>query len=178
MGLTDRDCVERCRSGRPEAFRELVLRYQRPVLGYVSGRTGNRDMAEEAAQEAFVRAFCTLHKLKDPGAFYPWLLGIARHVSQELNRSKARHWEHLDAARLPCPDSDPAEDYDVRRAIAQLPPACQKVVLLRYYGRLSCQEVADRLQLSIGSVTKTLSRAHVRLRQLLEAADGEGPPTD
>lgn len=174
MALTDRECVELCLSGSTEAFRELVLRYQRPVLGYVSGRTGDRDMAEEAAQETFVRAFCTLHKLKDPGAFYPWLLGIARHVAQELNRSKGRHWQPLDAAHLSHRDNDPAEDYDVRRAIAQLPPACQRVVLLRYYGRLSCQEVAERLQLSIGSVTKTLSRAHARLRRLLEPADGDG----
>jgi RNA polymerase sigma-70 factor (ECF subfamily) len=135
-------------------------------------------MAEDAAQETFVRAFCTLDRLKAPAAFYPWLLGIARRVAQEMNRSEERHQHAIDAACLSHQDNDRAEDRDVRQAIAQLPPACQRVVLLRYYGRLSCREVAERLELSIGSVTKTLSRAHSRLRRLLQPTDSESSPAD
>jgi hypothetical protein len=50
MAPTDAECVELCRSGSTDAFRHLVDRYQRPVLGYLSGRAGGRDAAEEAAR--------------------------------------------------------------------------------------------------------------------------------
>ena len=170
MELTDAECVERCRNGQTAAFRQLVLRYQRPVLAYLSGRAGGRDMAEEAAQETFVRAFCDLDKLKRPSAFYPWLLAIARHVVQEMNREGRRH-HPVDKNALTCRDERPSEDVDVRSAVAQLPPACQRVVVLRYYGRMSCREVAERLGLSVGSVTKTLSRAHSILRRHLRPTE-------
>ena len=170
MELTDAECVERCLSGSTDAFRHLVLRYQRPVLGYLSGRAGGRDAAEEAAQETFVRAFSRLDRLKRPAAFYPWLLGIARRVALEMSRSGQRHAPVTDDTPVRRSET-PTEDYDVRSAVAQLPPATQRVVLLRYYGGMSCREVAERLGLSVGSVTKTLSRAHSMLRRLLQRAD-------
>ena len=63
-------------------------------------------------------------------------------------------------------------DYPLDEAIAALPETYRQVILLRYYEGLSCQEVAIRLDLPLGTVTKTLSRAYARLRQELAALEG------
>jgi RNA polymerase sigma-70 factor (ECF subfamily) len=66
----------------------------------------------------------------------------------------------------------PAAEYPLEEAIAALPEAYRHVILLRYYEGLSCQDVATRLELPLGTVTKTLSRAYALLRQELQARGG------
>ena len=67
---------------------------------------------------------------------------------------------------------DSGAEYPLEEAIAALPESHRQVILLRYYERLSCQEVATRLGLPLGTVTKTLSRAYALLRQELAAREG------
>ena len=69
---------------------------------------------------------------------------------------------------LPAP-ADDIEDYPLEEAMAVLPENHRQVILLRYYEGLSCQEVATRLDMPLGTVTKTLSRAYALLRQELKA---------
>src|SRR5271157_4912597 len=90
MDLTDKEQVERCRDGHPEAFGLLVDRYQKPLFSYLASRVQNFPQAEEAAQESFVRAFLSLKKLRKPESFYSWLLGIAGRVAKEQFRSQLR----------------------------------------------------------------------------------------
>ncbi len=68
--------------------------------------------------------------------------------------------------------TDSGEAYPLEEAIAALPESHRQVILLRYYERLSCQEVATRLGVPLGTVTKTLSRAYALLRQELAAREG------
>ena len=78
MGTTDKHYIERCLDGHPDDFRHLVRSYQTPLLAYLAGCLGNSDIAEETAQEAFVRAYFSLDKLKKQDSFFSWLLGIAQ----------------------------------------------------------------------------------------------------
>src|SRR5260370_38460216 len=87
LELTDGEYVERSRDGRPEDFRLLVQRYQRPLFAYLAGRLGSALDAEEAAQESFVRAFPSLKKLRQPESFYAWLLDIAGRGWKEQYRA-------------------------------------------------------------------------------------------
>lgn len=169
MDLSDRHYVESCRDGSPEEFRLLVDRYQRPLFAYLSGRLGNASDAEEAAQESFVRAFLALKKLRKPDSFYAWLLGIAGRVLKEHFRSRQRR--ERDRATLETmteENTGTAPDYPLEEAIAALPENCRQVLLLHYYETLPCHEVGRRLGMPLGTVTKTLSRAYVLLRQELE----------
>jgi RNA polymerase sigma factor (sigma-70 family) len=174
MSSTDKDCVERCRDGHPEDFGLLVDRYQKPLFAFLAPRVGNFRRAEEAAQESFVRAFLSLKSLRKPESFYSWLLGIAGRVAKEqfrmeLGRGReSNDVENLTAAPSRIEEADPLEE-----ALAALPEAQRRVILLRYYEELSCQEVAARLGMPLGTVTKTLSRAYVLLRQELKAREGE-----
>ena len=170
--LTDGEYVQSSRDGRPEDFRLLVERYQRPLYAYLSSRLGNALEAEEAAQESFVRAFMSLAKLRKPESFYAWLLGIAGRVLKEQFRAvERRQKDRAIAETLLAGDPGSAPEYPLEEAIAVLPESYRQVILLRYYEGHSCQEIATRLGMPLGTVTKTLSRAYALLRQELKARE-------
>ncbi len=156
-------------------------RYERVLVSWLTGRLRNRLAAEEAAQEAFVRAWFALGRFRIGGPFFPWLSGIAVRVAQEMwraeRRRERRHRLAMEAGlRRPAARPAGAEEPDLRlrRAVDALPEAHRSVVLLRYYGQCSCKEVAERLGLPLGTVTKRLSRAHAQLRELLRK-HGQNP---
>jgi len=169
---SDADYVVSSRNGHPDDFRLLVQRYQRPLFAYLSSRLRDPLEAEEAAQESFVRAFTSLRKLRKPESFYAWLMGIAGRVLKEQFRAMARRREEeCRAAELPAENPGTPPEYPLEEAIAVLPESYRQVILLRYYEGLSCQEVATRLGMPLGTVTKTLSRAYALLRQELKARE-------
>ena len=88
MSETDKYYIERCLDGHPDDFRYLVRRYQGVLLAHLAGKFGNKDSAEEAAQESLVRAYFNINKLKRPGAFFSWLLGISDRVAKEQQRKE------------------------------------------------------------------------------------------
>ncbi len=172
MPHPDEQCIQQSLNGHPEAFGELVRRYQGPLLSYLIGKLGDLERAEEAAQETFVRAFVLLHRLRRAEAFFSWLLGIANRVVREHFRADRRAREVPEGGRRSAQTrvrSAEFEDDDLRRAIAELPRVYAEVVLLRYYGEFSCADVARQLDLPLGTVTKRLSRAYAMLRESLSS---------
>jgi RNA polymerase sigma factor (sigma-70 family) len=170
MSETDKYYIERCLDGHPDDFRYLVRRYQAVLLAHLAGKLGNKDRADEAAQEAFVRAYFNMGKLKRPDSFFPWLLGISDHVAKEHQRKEQiqRQREIVRSFSEEAPSTELSQDYALEAAIAELPEAYRKVVLLRYYGEHSCNQIAQRLDMPLGTVTKTLSRAYAMLRSSLQ----------
>jgi len=171
MGTNDKYYIERCLDGHPDDFRHLVQRYQAVLLAHLAGQLGNRDSAEEAAQETLVRAYFGLEKLKKRESFFPWLLGIANRVAKEQQRSEQRRRRIGDVLSEAVARPELSQDYALERAIAALPEPHQQVVLLRYYGDCSCSQVAEQLDMPLGTVTKTLSRAYAMLRKSLQKQD-------
>lgn len=169
MQTSDRDHIQRCLGGDHDEYRFLVARYEGAVFAFATTRVADRALAREVAEEAFVRAFFALSKLKKPESFHSWLLGITGRVALEFARRRMR--AEANAATLESAGADDPEDAHAGRldeAIAALPEAQRQVILLRYFDRLSCREIAGKLGLPIGSVTKTLSRAYEALRAHLE----------
>lgn len=172
MELSDQECVEGCRAGHVQEFEILVARYQKPLFAYLIRRLGNPSQAEEAAQEAFVRAFQGLGSLRKPGLFHSWLIGIAARLLKEQFRLAERQERGREAAGTLWGEAPGSQsDYPVEEAIAELPESYRQVILLRYYEGLSCQETATRLEVPLGTVTKMLSRAYEKLRQELQARE-------
>ena len=172
MSETDDYYIERCLDGHPDDFRFLVRRYQALLLAHLAGKLGGRERAEEAAQETLVRAYFNMSKLKNPDAFFAWLLGIANYVAKEHVRKETVQKQRaaIRSFSEDAPSPELSQDYVLEGAIAELPDAYRKVILLRYYGGHSCSQVAQRLDMPIGTVTKTLSRAYVMLRENLRQA--------
>jgi len=170
MSETDKYYIERCLDGHPDDFRYLVRRYQAVLLAHLAGKLGNRDSAEEAAQESLVRAYFNMNKLKKPGAFFSWLLGISDRVAKEHHRKQQirRQREAIRSYSEEAESPELSQDYALEAAISELPEAYRRVVLLRYYGNHSCSQVAEQFEMPLGTVTKNLSRAYVMLRESLQ----------
>jgi len=169
MSENDKFYVERCLDGHPDDFRYLVRRYQAALLANLAGKLGDKDRAEEAAQETLVRAYFNMGKLKKPDAFFSWLLGIADLVAKEQRRKEQlqRRRDIVRSFSQEAPPTELSQDYALETAIAELPEAYRKIILLRYYGGHSCNQIAEQLDMPLGTVTKTLSRAYAMLRDAL-----------
>jgi RNA polymerase sigma-70 factor (ECF subfamily) len=168
MEQTDKYYVERCRNGHADDFRFLVRRYQGPLLAHLAGRLGSRDSAEEAAQETFVRAYFAIGRLKKPQSLFSWLLGIGNRVAKERQRNLQRSWQLAESLSQRISAVELSADYALERAVTALPESYRQVVLLRYYGGCSCSQVAEKLGMPLGTVTKNLSRAYAMLRKSLQ----------
>ena len=178
MCQTDAECVRLCLNGHPEAFGDLIQRYQAPLVRYLTGRLGNEEEALEVAQETVVRAWCMLRNLKKPESFHSWLLGIAGRVAKETHRKRRRRGRIISLPTEPaaepgeCPEAALDQpDMALDQAVAGLPEIYRRVVLLRYYGGLSCAEVGHELGVLVGTVTMRLSRAYKLLRGCLAEND-------
>ncbi|MFZ2960710.1 MAG: RNA polymerase sigma factor [Candidatus Ozemobacteraceae bacterium] len=168
MEKTDLECIQRCRDGHGDDFRFLVQRYEKPLFAYLMCRLGNRALAQEAAQESLVRAYFGLPKLEKPESFHSWLIGIGARVALEFRRSSPKSAANVDELEFqPAATTEESQEYLLDEAIAMLPDSQRKVIMLRYYDDLSCQQIAERLRIPLGTVTKTLSRAYAELREQL-----------
>ena len=170
MTENDRYYIERCLDGHPDDYRYLVQRYKTMLVAGLTGRLGNRDWGEEAAQETFVRAYFNIAKLKKPDSFIAWLLGIANHVVKEHKREKKKLFHQEDLFTIPemAAAAEPKPDLELKKAIAALPDIYREVILLKFYGEKSCNQIADQLNVSLTTITKRLSRAYALLRESLQ----------
>lgn len=181
--LGDGDIVRACLDGRTELFAELVRRYTNVVATYLFSRVRNKELAEELTQEAMVRAFEFLPRLKAPRSFAGWLLGIAHNTMtrslEERRRSVPLEDAILHASPLHPEDraAGPAEKLsreELReRALAEvgrLPPRYRIPLMLKYQGEHSCEQIAEFLGVPVGTITSRLSRAYQMLYENLNAA--------
>src|SRR5438105_3366127 len=147
------------------AFEELVRRYERPVRATCFAALGHWHAAQDAAQEAFLKAFTNLGSLRDPARFGVWLLTIAHHQATRTGRAGRSH-QSLDAS--PDPASAPTPDGragELLQWVSRLPEHERAVVLLRYVEGLDVAAIARVRSCPTGTITKQLSRAHKRLEK-------------
>jgi RNA polymerase sigma-70 factor (ECF subfamily) len=170
--------VERCRSGSDEAFRELVDRYKSLVYGVILRTVADRSGADDLAQEVFLRVHRGLPAFRGESSLSTWLFRITRNVCAEVRdqRQFERSLDAVDDNRRPLVSPGTADrafaDMELRdrldKALAQLPPAARFLVSAHYLGGQKYEDLAQALDLPIGTVKTHLHRAKQRLRALLE----------
>ena len=175
--------IQRAQSGDLTAFNSLVLRFQDPLYSLALRMLGSPQAAEDATQEAFIRAWRRIDSFKG-GRFQSWLFTIVANLSRdELRRRARRPQTSLDAARddpdrasLDPVDAAPSPEAravtgDLRgvleRALAQLPDDWREIVVLSDVHDLAYDEIARITKLPLGTVKSRLSRARGRLRDIL-----------
>ncbi|HET7700745.1 MAG TPA: RNA polymerase sigma factor [Candidatus Limnocylindria bacterium] len=176
----DRELVERARHGDQEAYGALVTRYQGVAARTAYVITGSDADAEEAAQDAFVKAYYALDRFRPDAPFRPWLLRIV--ANEAINRRKAAGRRPTVALSLaedrPSPDTalspEGAALAGERRelvlgALQRMRDEDRLVIAYRYFFDLSEAEMATALGVARGTVKSRLSRALARLRAVLEA---------
>ncbi len=170
---TDDDLVSAALQGDRRAFGELVKRYREGAVAVVYRMTADAHLAEEAAQEAFIRAWQRLYSYKPQFPFRSWIFGIAVHAALDGLRSASKE-VNIDQLPLEARGGKPEAELEakerralVQRAVLALPPASRAVLILREYEGLSYQEIAATLDIPVGTVMSRLNYARRHLRQAL-----------
>ena len=175
--------------GNTTAFRGIVDRYKGLVFRLCLSYLNDREEAEEASQEIFLRAFRSLRTFSLERRFLPWLYSISsNHLKSRWSRLRKRGERSLpDEAveRLPdAPSSDPQEIFlgkdtraRVREAVEGLPQGVRDAVFMYYYEGMSVDQVSSALGVGTENVKSRLMRARKKLRESLAAdATGADPP--
>ena len=171
---TDAELVNAVLDGEKQAFTVLVKRYERPVRAVALNVLGDYHSAADVSQDAFVKAYEQLAGLRKPEAFGPWLMKITRRCALDSlrRRPKETRLETKIATAIEGPNGQLDEDKKkLLAAVVKLPRSEKQVVILRYLGDNTVKDVADIVGRSVGTVTKQLSRAHKRLRKIIERSE-------
>lgn len=174
--MQDRDLRARFREGDPDAVREVYRSHGQLVFAVAYKVLGDRGLAEEATQQAFVKAWRAAQSFDEQRELGPWLAAISRRVAIDLYRREAvRAADPLesaaagDSALASSPESAEAmyDVWEVREAVAQLPPEEQDIVRLQHLDGFTHAQIAERLGVAIGTVKSRSFRAHKRLAAML-----------
>jgi len=177
------------RADNAAAFSELMLRYQNRVLTVIEHLVGSRDLAEDLAQDVFLRVFRARRSYQPNSKFSTWLFTIVSNVAANARRSRSRRREvnvvgagsgssavpSLDQMALAASGQMPARQIDkaemreiVRQALDELNDRQRLAVLLNKFEEMSYADIAETMGLSPQAIKSLLSRARVNLRAVLE----------
>ena len=192
---TDEDLLARIRAGEMEHFGELVRRYERELFGYLRRYVGSEDLAADVFQNTFIAVFRKIEQYQPGRSARPWLYTIATHQAIDALRRRNRRLDHRADTPLPAGDdgseggarlfSELMFDQDpgppalaetgelralVRDAVEQLPELWRQVILLAYFQGLRYHEIAETLEIPLGTVKSRLHAAVARLTEIWQAA--------
>jgi RNA polymerase sigma-70 factor (ECF subfamily) len=175
----DRELIElellllRCRRGRPNAFEELIARFERPLLYFIRRIVGNEPGAWDALQKTWIRVFAGLPKLSTTLELKAWLYRVARNTALNHVRDEGRHAAvhvndllELSPPKGNCFSADDAEE--VHRALDLLDLGDREILTLHFLEEFSVDEVAGVLGIPAGTAKSRLHTARKRLRAILE----------
>ena len=186
---TDQDVVSWAREGHEAAYRELVRRYQRPVFSLVYRMVRDRELAEDLTQETFIKVLNAIDRYRPEFKFSSWIFKIANNAAIDHLRRKeldtlsleggpdATTPDRVQATSLQVGDvgESPLEELEARelgsaieQAIARLRPEYRSCIIMRHVEGRPYDEIAEALDLPLGTVKTYIHRARAELRDYLE----------
>jgi RNA polymerase sigma-70 factor (ECF subfamily) len=187
-GRTDQEIVTLARAGEEAAYRELIRRYERPLFSLLYRMVRDRELAEDLAQETFVKALNAIESYRPEYKFSSWIFKIANNAAidhlrrRELDTLSLEGSPHAEtpeaveatALQIGNRQESPLEAVEARelggqieQAIAQLRPEYRSCILLRHVEGRAYEEIAEILNLPLGTVKTYIHRARNELRQAL-----------
>jgi RNA polymerase sigma-70 factor (ECF subfamily) len=185
---TDQEIVVLARAGQEAAYRELIRRYERPLFSLLYRMVRDRELAEDLAQETFIKALNAIESYRPEYKFSSWIFKIANNAAidhlrrRELDTLSLEGSPHaetpdaVEATALQIGDrqESPLDAVEARElggqiegAIAQLRPEYRSCILLRHVEGRAYEEIAEILNLPLGTVKTYIHRARNELRQAL-----------
>jgi RNA polymerase sigma-70 factor (ECF subfamily) len=175
--VADLELVRRTKAGETEAFGQLVAKYRNKIFTFVYGMVRNEHDAWDLAQEAFLTVWRSSDQFEGRSSFYTWLHTVTKNVTFSFLRRKGHRQEVELNETIPSALPGPDADYQrseirerVNAAIANLSPEQRTVLVLKELEGLEYHEIAELLNLPIGTVMSRLFYARRNLRSLLESA--------
>lgn len=185
---SDQEIVALAREGHEVAYRELIRRYERPVFSLILRMVRDRQLAEDLAQETFVKALNAIGSYRPEYKFSSWMFKIANNTAIDYLRRReldtlsldgaphATTQEDIEATALQVRDrgQSPLAELEARelgtaieRAIGRLRPEYRACILLRHVEGMAYEEIAELLDLPLGTVKTYIHRARHELRDML-----------
>jgi RNA polymerase sigma-70 factor (ECF subfamily) len=182
---TDEQLLDAYRNGDGPAFRALIQRHQDDLIRFLLRLTGDRQTAEDVFQETFLQVHISADTFDATRRFKPWLFTIAANKARDMLRKKVRRQEvdlsapvsrdagarggeggqtfvDLMEVDVPSPDEglqDQERDQLVQKAVDRMPPSLKEILLLAYFQRLSYAQIAEELDIPLGTVKSRLHSA-------------------
>ncbi len=179
MASNEKEWLIKAQNGDDEAFSNLVIQYQNPVYNLCYRMLGNAQEAEDAAQEAFWRAYQALRRYDPNRPFATWLLSIAAHYCIDQQRKRRlptmeiEDWmEEIVPDNLPGPEKVSGkreEKQFLHKLLEGLNPQDRAGIILRYWYEFSEEEISNSLHLSVSAVKSRLHRARLKLASLYQS---------
>lgn len=182
------ELIKRCQLGDIEAFEQLIVSHEKKVYNIAYRYMGNKEEAEDLAQEAFIKVFRAIKGFRGEAAFSTWLYHIVSNVCRDALRKNSRRMEaSLDCAVTtekgelqrevadwsmspePIYESHELGEF-IQALINQLTPEYKTVIIMREFQEMSYEEIAAALDCSLGTVKSRLSRARKALRNKIEGS--------
>jgi len=185
---SDQEIVAFAREGREAAYRELIRRYERPVFSLILRMVRHRQLAEDLAQETFIKALNAIGSYRPEFKFSSWIFKIANNAAIDHLRRREVDTLSIDGA----PNATTAEDIEatalqvgdrgetplaelearelgsaIERAIGRLRPEYRSCIMLRHVEGMAYEEIAQLLDLPLGTVKTYIHRARHELRDML-----------
>jgi len=185
LSNTDEILVDRCQRGENKAFELLLQKYQRRIFHLIYRITQDPDVVEPLAQEVFMKAYKSISSFKGDSRFYTWLYRIAVNTCLSHNKrgfreeSRGRQLEANIPEAFPKISSMQSEDPEklymkreflrfLLNCVRRLPEELRTAIILREFTGLNYEEIADVMQVPIGTVRSRIFRARTRLREMME----------
>lgn len=185
MTTDERVIIQRCKQGETGAFNDLVKRYEKQVYNFAYRLTGNYDDANDISQDALIRVCNAIQSFRGDASFTTWIYRITTNVFlDERKRARAHPHssldEHVDleestiVRQIEDPSPQPLAQMEekelgviLQRAVAALPEYQRAMVLLYHTEQKSYEEIAEIMNLPIGTVKSRLNRARLALKDIL-----------
>lgn len=185
--MNETELVRQAKNGNTDAFEQLISDYQAKIYYIAFHMMGNEQDAEDAAQEAILKAYRYLSSFKEESGFYTWLYRITHNICLDMLRKRKRN--HTHSTDLVKKDRDgqetevqlvddkpqPEEELmsrqvqtDMQAAIAELKEHYRTVIVLRDIEGMSYEDIAAVTEISVGTVKSRLNRARESLRKIVE----------
>jgi RNA polymerase sigma-70 factor (ECF subfamily) len=193
---SDEKLLEDYRAGDLEAFRLLISRHHDDLLRFLIRLTGDRQAADDVFQEAFLQVHISADTFDPTRRFKPWLFTIAANKARDLLRKRVRRQEvdlsapvggsggsgqtFVDLMQIDVPTPGQGleareRDEMVQRAVDRMPAALKEILLLAYFQRLSYSQIAEELEIPLGTVKSRLHSAVAAFAKQWELISKEAP---
>ncbi len=179
--LTDGELIVKAIGGREDGFEELVRRYQRPITGYVYRMLNNYDASLDVTQEVFIKVYNSLEKYSSEYKFSTWLYRIAHNAAIDWMRRNSVSQQSLETEnadgsyqlQIESPQPTPEQNRErsewrteIEAVVKCLPPIYRELIVLRHTQELSYDEIAEVMNLPLGTVKNRLFRAREMMREM------------
>jgi RNA polymerase sigma-70 factor (ECF subfamily) len=167
--MDDLNAIKKCKAGETEAFGHLVRKYESEAVGHAVAILGSLEDALDAVQDAFLDAYQALERFDVSRRFYPWLYTILRNRCFKILASRQKRatadLNDVEMLAQPTQDSGDIKVTVVGQVLRELSPEDRELLTLKHLDGLHYDEIAERLEVPLGTVMSRLYYARRRFRE-------------